>query len=197
MFQMNQTITPQQKMIDINKRLGVKGIGKMQGTTRLIWDSLPVTGETTFRFFESSNTRGFPETNMEKGNKLEIGESLVINFMNFSLFTKNAESVYGGFSSITDGLADLTPFALGELQILIANQRVMKPIKLANFLPAFNKSSMNEFSENFYFDTQLIIPPLVEFEMIVRLPELIPNLDTYLSLTVEGLGAIINTRSPL
>ena len=196
MFNQNQTITPQQKMINITQKLGVKGIKGMQGTTRLVWDSLLATGETELRFFEGANTRTFPLTNMEKGNKLEVGESLVINFMNFSTFTF-LDGVVSGFSSMTDGLADLSPFALAEMEILIANSRVLKPIKLANFLPAFNKSSMNEFSENFYFDSQIVIPPLVEFEVRVRLPEPIVDLNKYWSLTIEGLGAIINTRMPL
>jgi len=191
-----QPVSPQNKLIQTNQRMGVRGINKMQGTTRMIWDSVEVAGNKTLRFFKNANQQGFPFTNLQKGNRLEVGESLVINYMNFTLFNYTEEGdIYDKWGSISSLLADPTPFALGELNILIANTQVMKPIALNNFLPDQNKASLHENQENFYFDTQIVIPPLVEFEVNLQLPdELSDDPNTWCRCTIEGVGSIVAPR---
>ena len=49
-------VTPQQKMVAVNNRFGNTNIAQQQGTTRVIYDSLPLDGRTNFRFFENANT---------------------------------------------------------------------------------------------------------------------------------------------
>lgn len=194
-----QVTTPQNKLIETTQRLGVSGINKMQGTTRIIYDSIPVTGASNLSFFRDANSRAFPLTNMQKGNKLEVGESLVIQFMNFSFFQER-EGKYDSFGGALDVLPDLSGFAMSELHILIANSQVMKPIPLSQFLPQFNKNSMNERSEVFSFNTLLVIPPLVEFEVIVKNPLQgvgTPEGNYYMRCTMEGVGSIVAPRQTM
>ena len=49
-------VTPQQKMVAVNKKFGNTNIKNQQGTTRVIYDSLPLDGRTNFRFFENNYT---------------------------------------------------------------------------------------------------------------------------------------------
>lgn len=194
-----QVTTPQTKLIDTTKRLGVSGIDKMQGTTRVIYDSVPVSAGSTLSFFRDANARQFPLTNMQKGNKLEVGESLVIQFINFSFFGIR-EGKYEDFGSAMDVLTDLAAFGMSELNILIANSQVIKPIPLSQFLPQFNKNAYNENSEVFNFNTLLVIPPLVEFEVNVKIPSqglAVPNPEYFMRCTLEGVGSIVAPRQTL
>jgi hypothetical protein len=45
-------ITPQQKIVGVNNKFGNTNIKNQQGTTRVLYDSLPLDGRTNFRFFE-------------------------------------------------------------------------------------------------------------------------------------------------
>ena len=46
-------VTPQQKMVAVNNKFGNNNIASQQGTTRVLFDSIPLDGRTTFRFFEN------------------------------------------------------------------------------------------------------------------------------------------------
>ena len=82
----NSGITPQDKIVAVNKKFGNSGIKSQQGTSRIIYDALPVTnnGQTTFRFFEDSSSRTFPFTNTgSDGNKLGVGDTMVLGSVLF------------------------------------------------------------------------------------------------------------------
>ena len=71
--------TPQQKTIGVNDKFGNTGIRKQQGTTRIIYDTLPLDGTRVFEFFKNSQSRPFPYSNTgSDGNKLGVGNTLVI-----------------------------------------------------------------------------------------------------------------------
>jgi len=192
-----RSVSPQGKLINTNQRLGNMGIKRQQGTTRIIYDSLPIDGRTEFRFFEGSNNRDFPLTNTgANGNQLGVGETLAIE----------RYYVAGVTTPVITGIPDINPIAsggafsgitAGELQIEIANQVVMKPIPLNSMLPQFNKNAYHDRYNNFEFDTQLVIPPLLEFIFPIRVPIQAAITDTDLRLVVEGVGAIIAPRQTL
>jgi hypothetical protein len=72
-------------MVGVNNKFGNTGIKSQQGTSRLIYDTLPVGTNTTFRFFEDSASRNFPFTNTgSDGNKLGVGDTMVIESVQFS-----------------------------------------------------------------------------------------------------------------
>lgn len=184
-------ISPQKKNIGVNDKFGNIGIKKQQGTTRIIFDSLPLDGSSVYRFFEDVNTRQFPFTNLGSfGNRLQVGESLVVErtYLNISATTA------GAISSIITTVGQPLIEA-GELNLEIANSQVIKPIPIRSFVPAFNKNAQFDGYYNFEFDTQIVIPPLLEFVSILRTAGAVTIADNFLFLTFEGSGAIIAPRT--
>jgi len=190
-------VTPQAKIMGTNDRFGNQGIARQQGTTRILYDSLPIDGRTEFRFFEGANNRDFPETNTgANGNKLGVGESLAIERAYFAtvLFDSVPAVDTLEISPLTLGGAGILNLADGELEIEIANSKVLKPIPITSFYAEFNKNAYHTAYNNFEFDTQIIIPPLLEFVFPYRIPATAAIANTSLRFTVEGVGAIIAPR---
>ncbi|MCH7850936.1 MAG: hypothetical protein IH845_04810 [Nanoarchaeota archaeon] len=187
-------ITPNQKIVGVNKRFGNFGIRKQQGTTRVIYDTLTLTTtQDTFRFFEGVANRTFPQTNVnESANGLQVGESLSVDRMYLSLVTLDA--VDGDIITLTP-ISTRPDITIGEMSIKIANTIILKPIPLSSFLGNFNKSSYFSTSMNFEFDTSLIFPPLLEFIVEIRTLIVAGTPNTELRLTIEGVGAILAPRN--
>jgi len=186
-------VTPQRKIIGNTDKFGNAGIKKQQGTTRAIYDSLPLDGRTTFRFFEESNNRNFPFTNTgADGNKLPVGNALAIERAYLSVVQTDGD---GGVVNIFTLATANANIRAGELNIEIANSQVLKQVPLISFLPDNNKSAMHVQYQNFEFDTQLVLNPLLEFVFPVRVNTYAPQENFFLRLTVEGTGAIIAPRA--
>ena len=186
-------ITPQKKIMGVSKKFGNKGIKFQQGTTRVLYDSLPLDGRTEFRFFEESSNRNFPFSNTgADGNRLGVGETIAIERAYFSVITVDPD---------TNDITALTPIGVvddnllaGELSIEIANSQTMKKVALLSFDPRFNKSAQHDDYNNFEFDTQLVISPLLEYMIRTRTNPYIPIVNGFLRLTIEGVGSIISPR---
>jgi len=188
-------ITPQRKIIGIADKFNNPGIKNQQGTTRVIYDTLPMDGRTDFRFFEESNNRNFPLTNMgSDGNKLPVGNALAIERMYLSVVT-----IVGGNVTVISPLFNGAHpnFEVGELNILIANSQVLKQIAVLSQKPTFNKNAGHNEYNNFEFDTQLVLQPLLEFVFHMRVNTNVAIANTFLRLTVEGVGAIIAPRATM
>jgi hypothetical protein len=190
------TITPQMKNIAVNDKFGNSGIKKQQGSTVIRYDSLELTGQTQLRFFEESNNRNFPLSNTgADGNKLGVGNSMVVERIYLTVGTFNpATNAWTDFNetNIT------TPIQLlaAEFGFSIANSEVIKNVPVLSWIAAFNKSAENQLNSNYEFDTQIIIPPLLEFVATLRLQNYTaPTERTWVRLTIEGSGAIIAPKT--
>jgi len=129
------------------------------------------------------------------GNKLPVGNALAIERMYLSVITKSGASVTAVTGLFfTGAYANLT---VGELNIIIANSQVLKQVALLSQDPRFNKNSTFFDYNNFEFDTQLVLNPLLEFVFNVKVNAYTPIVDNYLRLTVEGVGAIIAPRTTM
>lgn len=189
-------ITPQMKNIAVNDKFGNSGIKKQQGSTVIRYDSLELTGQTQLRFFEESNNRNFPLTNTgSDGNKLGVGNSMVVERIYLTV---------GTFNPTTNAWTDFnetninTPIQLlaAEFGFTIANSEVIKNVPVLSWISAFNKSAENQLNSNYEFDTQIIIPPLLEFVATLRLQNYTaPTERTWVRLTIEGSGAIIAPKT--
>jgi hypothetical protein len=187
--------TPQRKAISVNDKFGNSGIKKQQGSTVIKYDTLDWTGQTELRFFEGSSQRNFPLSNTgSDGNKLGVGNSLVVERAYFTvLVTDETDRV-----TITPlGLGSPTELVLSEFGFSIANTEVIKNLPILSFVPEFNKSADNELNNNFEFDTQIVIPPLLEYIATLRIPTALtlPEGRVQIRLTIEGAGAIIAPRA--
>jgi len=190
-----KSVTPQQKIIGTNDRFGNQGIKKQQGTTRIIYDSLPLDGANNFPFFEESNNRNFPFTNMgSRGGELGVGETLV--FERFYLSAIDDDGVLPpAIANIS--IAAFPGILTGEINLAIANTQVLKPIPLLSTAPEYNKSAYHDSYFNFEFDTQIILIPLVEFVSNIRVVRQPAIADNFLRLTFEGVGSILAPRQTM
>jgi len=191
-------ITPQAKMIQTGDKFGNFGLAKQQGTTRIIYDTLPLDGRNTFRFFEGANARQFPFTNLNQdGGKLGVGEVMVLerSYLNFFELDPLTGAVLG-VTSINNNLN----FIQGELNFQQGNSRVIKRMKLTSWASDFNKDAkfgqdaVNDGNTVFHYDTLITIQPQLEFiaEVNVGVQPAIAN--TYVQLVLEGTGGILSPK---
>lgn len=188
-------ITPQMKNIAVNDKFGNSGIKKQQGSTVIKYDTLPLDGRTEFRFFEESNQRNFPLSNTgADGNKLGVGNSMVVERAYLTVGTYSATTnrwLTLKQTDITTNVALLT----SEFGFVIANSQVIKNIPVLSWIADFNKAAENNLNSNYEFDTQIIIPPLLEFVATLRTQGYTAVSETYVRLTIEGSGAIIAPKT--
>jgi hypothetical protein len=188
-------ITPQMKNIAVNDKFGNSGIKKQQGSTVIKYDTLPLDGRTEFRFFEESNQRNFPLSNTgADGNKLGVGNSMVVEraYLTVGTYDKTTNRwLTVSQTDITLNVALLT----AEFGFVIANSQVIKNIPVLSWIADFNKAAENNLNSNYEFDTQIIIPPLLEFVATLRTQGYTAVDETYVRLTIEGSGAIIAPKT--
>ena len=189
-------ITPQRKTMSVNAKFGNKGIKKQQGSTVIKYDTLPFDGRTEFRFFEGCQNRNFPFTNSQsEGNKLGVGNSMVVERAYITLVTCSATSP---FNPTTIAVFDLTSniaLLTGEFAFTVANSTVIRNVPLLSWVPQFNKVAENNVNSNYEFDTQVVIPPLLEFIATIKTQTYTAVANTFLRLTLEGAGAIIAPKT--
>lgn len=187
-------ITPQKKLAHVANRFGNKALAKQQGSTIVIYDTLPIDGRTEFNFFENANSRSFPFTNLQEG-KLNVGEGMIISRMYLSIITVDKNS--GAFKEVQPlGLSvTSTQLESGEITITQANSVILKKFPVLSFVSEFNKSSEFSTQSVVELDTQLSLQPLLEFQAKLRSATVSKIDNTYLRLTFEGAGALFSPRA--
>jgi hypothetical protein len=194
-------VTPQQKLVAINNKFGNSDIKNQQGTTRIIYDTLAlVAGQSTFRFFEDSSSRTFPFTNTgSEGNKLGVGDTMVVGQVVFSLYQYNPSTGVWIYSNL---LASSPTQPLSYFNLEIANNQVIKKVTLTEQLVYFQKDT-TENNNVIDLETSIVIPPLlpyiVEYQSPVALLASLPSPQTgfsyYLECQIIGVGGIIAPRT--
>jgi hypothetical protein len=192
--------TPQQKLVGVNKKFGNTGIKDQQGTTRIIYDALPTGTATTFRFFEDSSSRRFPFTNTgSDGNKLGVGDTMVVAQVMFYLVDINNTSGQANFGGVNQFPLSGTTQSLGLFSFEIANNRVIKNVPLTEGLAAFDKTTTPTGQSNIELETQIVIPPLLNYVLELRIPSAIAaaaaGSTRYLYAAIIGTGGIIAPRT--
>jgi hypothetical protein len=179
----------------VNDRFGNSGIKKQQGSTIIKYDTLPFDGRTEFRFFEESNQRNFPLSNTgADGNKLGVGNSMVVERAYLTIGTYNP-STNAWLTIDTTDVGSNVALLTSEFGFTIANSQVIKNVPVLSWIADFNKSAENNLNSNYEFDTQIIIPPLLEFVATLRTQKYTAVDNTYVRLTIEGSGAIIAPKT--
>ena len=188
-------ITPQRKIIGTNDKFGNSGIKNQQGSTVVLYDTLPLDGRTEFRFFEGSGQRNFPFSNTgAQGNQLGVGNSMTVERAYLSLVTTDPDGIITGIAilPLTGPQAGIT---VGEFGFQVANSDVIKKVPVLSWFPQFNKNAENQLNNSFDFDTQVVIPPLLEYVATLRVAPYTLSATVSLRLTIEGAGAIISPRN--
>ena len=185
-------ITPQNKMVAVNNKFGNTNIASQQGTTRVLFDSIQFLGQQEFRFFENAGSKQYPFTNIgAEGNRLNVGETFVVEKIYFGILEIDADT--GAIENFSD-LPSLAPFDLkGELSFQIANNQVIKQLPLDMFvLSSLNSTAVNVADTAFDTFTDIVIPPLLEYILSVRLAySTTTDVPTYLVCFIEGSAGIL------
>jgi len=178
----NAGVTPQEKIVAVNKRFGNTGIQSQQGTSRIIYDSLPVlnNGQTTFRFYEDSSSRAFPFTNTgSDGNKLGVGDTMVLSSVIFYAVKRITAT---GIFEDQINLLNTGNTGLSYFNFEIANNQVVKKVTLTEASRQYNNST-SAANTNLELETEIVIPPLLPYVLELRTP-----LSLYTLLGAPGAG---------
>lgn len=208
------------KIVRVGKEMGMPNIAQQQGTTRIIYDCLPLSSganSQTLRFFENVNNRKFPFTNINQ-NKLNKGETLSLEFFSLQILT-----VQAGTQRVLNVLpidniaAGTNALYRSDMSILIAEDTVVKKLPLQSMYAPFNKdakfygqilvnpgvpaleANIGMPHDCFHFVNPIVIPQDLEFVMPLQIPAFTfipgPDTDTYLMLTMEGLGTLFSPKT--
>lgn len=137
--------TPQSKMIEVNQKFGNTGIKHQQGTSRILYDALPLNVSLeafTLNFFENVKTRKFPFTNLPE-NKLQVGETFTIQDYYLSIIVTKKPKVVGGFEvCVAEVPMEFFPNTKGlyrsDMDFMIGENRVIKQLKVGSSFASFN-----------------------------------------------------------
>jgi len=184
-----------QQIVGVNQRLGNSAVPNMQGTTRVIFDSIQQTSAATdfsLTFFAGVSSRQYPRTNLNT-NRFEVGESLAIQ--GFTLFTAaeipTANSAT--LSSFDDSLNS------GLLNFYIGNQRILKDVEIVKYGQfAVGEAGMVQTAQMpcvFRLETPIVIPPQIEFYATIRFGATATYNNVLFYLSAYGQGTLLNTKS--
>lgn len=191
------------KFLQANRALGAQ-MDSMQGTTRNVYDTVNMTGLTTYSFFSELPSKqttllgNAPATNLTD-NRFEPGEGMVIKELAFINYETTAANIADLNASIT---------ALGLVDIVVGNQRVVKslPLLAGSTVGAINninlKTTLTDDSKRFNIVrlfTNIVIPPQIQFFVNLRLPYAPANNASQganvLRCYLKGYGKLFNPRN--
>lgn len=177
---------PQQQIIGVNERLGNVAVKDMQGTTRVVFDTIASNGPGVYRFFENVQARPAPLSNISS-NRFEPGESLAIDCI-----------ILLGYAPAGGG--PLPQFQIGRLNFYIGNQRVIKDQTLniaktglgnINYIPG------NSVPAVIRLETPIVIPPQIEFYADLQIDAAwqFAGANANMVLSLAGAGTLLNTQN--
>jgi hypothetical protein len=182
-----------QQIIGVNQRLGNSAVANMQGTTRMIFDTVdqPAAAITsaTNTFFQGVSSRNYPKANIAT-NRFEPGESLAIQ--GFSVFTYTSAD-----PDLAKTITAQTNFRGGILNFFIGNQRVCKDLEIITYNRFGIGEAINVDTESavFRLETPIVIPPQIEFYATLRWGSSASLGSTSIVLAAFGTGTLLNTKS--
>ena len=180
-----------QQIVGVNQRLGNSAVPNMQGTTRVIFDTIAQTGaatDFTLTYFQNVSGRQYPACNLSS-NRFEVGESLAIQ--GFAIFQRTTALIATRSFSLFAGITT------GVLNFYIGNQRVVKDLEIAGYSRFQIGESISESIQPtvFRMETPIIIPPQVEFYATLRIGATATQDGESFTLAAFGTGTLLNTKS--
>jgi hypothetical protein len=188
----NTPFAQQQRQVNAflekTRQLGAQ-MDAQQGTTRIIYDTTgSVSGQNQFSFFDQVASKTYPATNLDN-NRFQPGEGMVIKEI-YITTVQNALNLQQNF------------LALAVLDIIVGNNRVIKSLPLTAFSTIAALNPINSVTVNatpnqqtaIRLRTNIIIPPLVQFQANLRFPETIGTVEVpvNIKLSLKGYGKLFN-----
>jgi len=192
------------KFLQANRALGAQ-MDQMQGTTRVIYDTVNFNGRTSYSYFSELPSKqttllaGGPATNLND-NRFDPGEGMVIKEIGFANYTATAANCIPMSTS---------SFTLALIDIVIGNQRVVKdlPMFAGGSIATINNintrtnvaDELKRYNVMRLF-TNIVIPPQVQFFVNVRAPwaPTSGNINedaAVLRCYLKGYGKLFNSRN--
>jgi len=114
------------------------GLGKQQGTTFTIYDTISLTGSpNVLNFFENLNNKGFPFTNLTR-NSFTDAEAMVVQRAYLTLIRINNTTEYGllaanqveiwELDAMANAAAEYKKVSLAQASILVSGQEVLSAL---------------------------------------------------------------------
>jgi len=138
----------------VGKETYNKGLGRQQGTTRTIYDTIPLTGSPNqFNFFENLANKGFPWTNLNR-NSFTDAEAMNIqrayltfietsNTTDYAIVSDTTVQVYGIYergNTTVDATTknQYAKFSMAQASIFVSGQQILKNFTFLSADPRFN-----------------------------------------------------------
>jgi hypothetical protein len=153
-------MSAQDKMLNVASRLGLTSLKDMQGTTRMVYDSIGTAAEN-FTFFKGASQRGFPLSNVgANGNQFQVNEALLVEKIGFFIPTAANGIAYGGISAVGQSV---------KFDLVIGNKTVIKDatVETGGEQAFFNDGTVG----SCVIDLEgagILIPPQVEYYVIAK-----------------------------
>ena len=182
-------MSAQDKMITVANRLGLTSLKDMQGTTRMVYDSI-TTAATNFTFFKGASQRAFPLTNVgANGNQFQVDEALLVEKIGFFIPSAADGISYGGLA-----------FNSVKFDLVIGNKTVIKDatVEFGGEQAFYNDGTV----ASSVIDLEgvgILIPPQVEYYVVAKAfnSETRTSTSTRLGCYLFGTGALLNFNTTI
>lgn len=153
-------MSAQQKMLHVADRLGLTTLKDMQGTTRMVYDSV-TTAATTITLFKGASQRAFPLTNVgANGNQFQVDEALLVEKIGFFIPQAADGIAYDGLTTVGVSI---------KFDLVIGNKTVIKDAtcELGGEQAFYNDGT----AASGVIDLEgvgILIPPQVEYYVVAK-----------------------------
>jgi len=184
-------MSAQDKMITVANRLGLTSLKDMQGTTRMVYDSI-TTVAATHTLFKGASQRAFPLTNVgANGNQFQVDEALLVEKIAFFV------------PSAADGIAYVGQAGAAisvKFDLVIGNKTVIKDAtcELGGEQAFYNDGTV----ASSVIDLEgvgILIPPQVEYYVVAKVFDAAARTAgaTRLGCYLFGTGALLNFNTTI
>jgi len=186
-------MSAQQKMLHVADRLGLTTLKDMQGTTRMVYDSI-TTAATNFTFFKGAAQRAFPLTNVgANGNQFQVDEALLVEKIGFFIPSAADGVTYLGLGGV--GAPQSVKFDL-----VIGNKTVIKDATCEwGGEQAFYNDGTVASSVIDLEGVGILIPPQVEYYVVAKSFNAATReaISSRLGCYLFGTGALLNFNTTI
>ena len=184
-------MSAQDKMITVANRLGLTSLKDMQGTTRMVYDSI-TTAAGNFTFFKGAAQRAFPLTNVgANGNQFQVDEALLVEKIGFFIPTAADGIAYNGAGA--SGISI-------KFDLVIGNKTVIKDAtcEVGGEQAFYNDGA----AASCVIDLEgvgILIPPQVEYYVVAKLFNAFTRTASSerLGCYLFGTGALLNFNTTI
>ncbi|MBF0388382.1 MAG: hypothetical protein HQL20_11145 [Candidatus Omnitrophica bacterium] len=182
-------MSAQDKMIHVANRLGLSSLKDMQGSTRMVYDSI-TTAALTHTFFKGASQRAFPLTNVgANGNQFQVDEALLVEKIAFFVPSAADGIAYGGLNGV--GV---------KFDLVIGNKTVIKDatVEFGGEQAFWNDGTVGS-SVLDLEGVGILIPPQVEYYVVAKGYNTFSReaFSTRLGCYLFGTGALLNFNTTI